>query len=233
MSNGVTRAGACIRCVRLALLVSEILCFILGCIRRSNLTWDHTPGKRTLASLARTCHTTRQVGPPRVLPNRAFSGGSRLKCSWARGGGQLFTNTHWRCASPAKPSDGGWTSVSCITVRSESQPVTDTLSIKLDKLSMALYTSRFPSHVHTWWLAGGNSAALRLCLHYLATIQGSSGTPIRPEIGSISCNFFLSHVVLILLIRFVGYTRIPISSSVVLWPGSLLKPKRSRQLSHT
>lgn len=57
--------GVCVRCVRRALLGSEILCLILDFIRsfdeshESELEWDRTSGKRTLASLARTCCTVR------------------------------------------------------------------------------------------------------------------------------------------------------------------------------
>ena len=84
-----------------------------------------------------------------------------------------------------------------------------------------------PSHIHSWSLAGGNSAALRLCLHYLETMRDSSCVSIRHEIGSISCDCFLSHIVLILLIRFIRYTRVSISNSVVLRPDSLSNPSKT------
>ncbi|KAG8214925.1 hypothetical protein J3R82DRAFT_10112 [Butyriboletus roseoflavus] len=51
-----------------------------------------------------------------------------------------------------------------------SRRTLDTLSIELNNSSTAVYVGQLPPHVQTWSL-GGNSAAL--CLHYLATIEGS------------------------------------------------------------
>ena len=191
---------------------------------------------KTYARIARTNVLHRApVDPPWVLLSQAFSVG-RDSNLHGRGAVDRSRRRTGGCASHAKSFDGSCTFVSCVVVRSVSQPVMDTLpsrqtadmlSIELDISSMALYVGRFTSHAHRWSLAGGNSAALRLCLRYLETIQGSSGVSIRREIGSISCDRFLSHVVLILLIRFIRYTRISISNSVVLRPDSLLNPSKS------